>query len=110
MNSAQRCRSQRRAYELTYRSRETKARYGGIVREFGSAGHDGLLGPIVHERRIAEVLHRLAAGAPLGTDLREALQRAANRPASYVMWIRRHQLLVEKILSESRTSNMQTPQ
>jgi glycosyltransferase A (GT-A) superfamily protein (DUF2064 family) len=98
VNSAGRCHSIKTAMQLTARVIEPTERYSRIVSAFGAIGAGKLLGPIVFEARISETLAALAAGAPLDTKLRADLERAAARPKTFVMWARRHQPMIRKIL------------
>jgi hypothetical protein len=79
---------------------EAEARYSSVVREFAAIGEAKLLGPVVREKRITELLGALAAGAELGTDLRRHLERAAARPLTLTQWLRRNQRVVRKLIAE----------
>jgi hypothetical protein len=79
---------------------EAKARYSAVIREFAAIGEAQVLGPVIREKRITELLGALAAGAELGTDLRRALERAAERPLTLTQWLRRNQGVVRKLIKE----------
>jgi hypothetical protein len=103
MNSAQRRRAVKAGIAICDRQIKKTAEKTLVVLEFGTLdGH--LLGlnehGVIHDRRIAELLPALAKGAPLNTDVRAALERAALKPKTFVQWVRRQQPLVKKIIAE----------
>ena len=103
MNSQQRRRAVKAGISLCARQIQKTAEKTLVVRAFRTRdGH--LLGlnehGVIHDRRIAETLGALAAGAELGTDARQALEAAALKPRTFVQWVRRNQPLVKKIIAE----------